>query len=246
MLDVLARCSGNGGPLAVSTRPLHFAPGRRHSLQILQSTRVDCPLGVSWPGPSLRITKFPPSQLRRHTRPFITLPCRWKGVGVGRGERKATQTINRSREKGRGFVARQLSCSSTSTSRVGEGCGLQRNHESPDGSREAMRRRWTHGWKRRQTRVMQLSMGVLGFGPAEIEREREKSSHDFALARTEQPAMSPARRVNQLATASGDRVLPVSALSHRIWTWKSVHFISSSTLNWQPSNKIVVEKNQLK
>lgn len=163
------------GPLAVSTRPLHFAPGRRHSLQILQSTRVDCPLGVSWPGPSLRITKFPPSQLRRHTRPFITLPCRWKGVGVGRGERKATQTINRSREKGRGFVARQLSCSSTSTSRVGEGCGLQRNHESPDGSREAMRRRWAHGWKRRQTRVMQLSMGVLGFAPAEIERERKKA-----------------------------------------------------------------------
>lgn len=38
---------------------------------------------------------------------------------------------------------------------------------------------------------------------------REKSSHDFALARTEQPEMSPARRVDQLATASGDRVSPV-------------------------------------
>lgn len=134
------------------------------------------PVGRQLAGPFPSYHKVPPpSQLRRHTRPFITLPCRWKGVGVGRGERKATQTINRSREKGRGFVARQLSCSSTSTSRVGEGCGLQRNHESPDGSREAMRRRWAHGWKRRQTRVMQLSMGgVLGFAPAEIEREREK------------------------------------------------------------------------
>lgn len=148
------------GPLAVSTPP--FISPRKVATRS-RFYRVDCPLGVSWPGPSLRITKFPPSQLRRRTRPFITLPCRWKGGGVGRGERKATQTINRSREKGRGFVARQLFCSSTSTSRVGVGCGLQRNHESPDGSREAMRPRWAHGWKRRQTRVMQLSMGRVGF-----------------------------------------------------------------------------------
>lgn len=68
------------GAVGCQHSSLHFAPEGRHSLQILHSRRVDCPLGVSWPGPSLRITKFPQSQLRRRTRPFITLPCRWKGV----------------------------------------------------------------------------------------------------------------------------------------------------------------------
>lgn len=51
---------------------------------------------------------------------------------------------------------------------------------------------------------MQLSMGGGGLGdapvfaPAEMRnamKGREKSSHDFALAQTEQPVMSPAKRV---------------------------------------------------
>jgi len=42
------------------------------------------------------------------------------------------------------------------------------NHESPGGRREAMRPIWAHGWKRRQTRVMQWSRGGGGLGDASV------------------------------------------------------------------------------
>lgn len=196
--------SGNGGRWLSALLP-SFRPGRSPLAPDFTEEESRLPVGRQLAGPFPSYHKVPPRSVATSHKAihYLAVPLE-EGGGVGRGERKATQIINCSREKGRGFVARQLFCSSTSTSRVGEGCGLQRNHESPDGRREAMRPRWAHGWKRRQTRVMQLSMGGGGLGdapvfaPAEMRnamKGREKSSHDFALAQTEQPVMSPARRV---------------------------------------------------
>lgn len=160
--------SGNGGRWLSALLP-SFHPGRSPLAPDFTEEESRLPVGRQLAGPFPSYHKVPPRSVATSHKAihYLAVPLE-EGGGVGRGERKATQIINCSREKGRGFVARQLFCSSTSTSRVGEGCGLQRNHESPDGRREAMRPRWAHGWKRRQTRVMQLSMGGGGLGDAPV------------------------------------------------------------------------------